>query len=39
MTVFIKLNSEAEGIKGQALQSRTPEEGSNLLKKSTSNFS
>ncbi len=30
-----KLNSEAEGIKEQALQSRTPEEGSNLLKKST----
>lgn len=34
-----KLNSEAEGIKEQALQSRTPEEGRNLLKKSTSNFS
>ena len=30
-----KLNSEAEGIKEQALQSRTPEEGNNLLKKST----
>jgi len=28
-----KLNSEAAGIKEQALQSRTPEEGSNLLKK------
>lgn len=32
-----ELNSESEGIKGQALQSRTPEEGKNLLKK-TSNF-
>jgi small-conductance mechanosensitive channel len=31
-----KLNSEAEGIKEQALQSRAPEEGSNLLKKTTS---
>ncbi|MBA3816727.1 MAG: mechanosensitive ion channel [Parachlamydiaceae bacterium] len=31
-----KLNSEAEGIKEQALKSRTPEEGSNLLKKETS---
>lgn len=30
-----KLNSEAEGIKEQALQSRAPEEGNNLLKKST----
>ncbi len=30
-----KLNSEAENIKEQALQSRTPEEGKNLLKKST----
>lgn len=29
------LNSEAEGIKEQALQSRTPEEGKNLLKKSS----
>jgi len=28
-----KLDSEAEGIKDQALRSRTPEEGSNLLKK------
>lgn len=33
-----KLDSEAEGIKGQALQSRTPEEGKNLLKNEPPNY-